>query len=85
MPDASGGFASGFFRWGLKRYSGYPVAPSYCNKTGITWRATKMRPSRMASLHAIRLASISLRDYLRATDAATSCSAATRSSRQSEP
>src|SRR5262249_50212804 len=37
------------------RYSGCPVAPSYWNRTGITWRATKVRPSRMASLHAIRL------------------------------
>src|SRR5262249_48664283 len=55
MADPLVGFGLGFFRWELKRYSGYAVAPSYWNRTGITWRATKVRPSRMASLHAIRL------------------------------
>src|SRR5215472_3120068 len=50
MPDASGGFASGFSRRELRRYVGYPVAPSYRNKTGITCRATQMRPSGIASL-----------------------------------
>ena len=81
MPDACGGFASAFSRRELNEHSGYPVAPPYRE---VAWRATQLRPSRRRFSRS-GSTSVSLRDYLPATDAATSCSAAIRSARQSEP
>ena len=85
MPEACGGFASDFFWRELRGYSGYPVAPSYLKDGNhLAHDANEAERDGVAFTRSDS-ASMSLRDYLPATDAATSCSAATRSARQSEP